>query len=72
MAKSKDVNTVESSKPKLDIILNILNILFFRIIKIKKKITRFYSDARPSKIQLVMQSFSYTSTSKEVISSILQ
>lgn len=46
MATGKDVNIVESLKSKLDNIVNILNNLSCRTIKIKEFFVRFYYDVK--------------------------
>lgn len=58
MAGGEDINMVESPKSKLDIIMNTLNALSYKTIKIEGVFIRFYSDARLEALHCVMQPLS--------------
>jgi len=66
MVGREDVNIIESSKSKLDAIMNVLNALTIKTIKIYGFFVRFHSNTRYIIVQLVVQPSSKTSKSKEV------
>lgn len=72
MARSKDVNIVESLESKLDVIINTLNTLVHKTIEIEEFFARFYSDARLEVGQSMIQLLFQASTSNEVVEPIFQ
>lgn len=54
MVEGEDVSIVESSKSKLDVIMNMLNALSHWIAEIKGFFARFYDDIRFGAVQPLM------------------
>ena len=67
MAGGEDVNMIESSKSKLDNIMNALNALTIRTTKIEGFFAKIHGDTRSGAPQPTVQPSSHASASKEVV-----